>query len=321
MTMSDDRTDAMPPTDGVLAFIGVTASASSINEVFPGWAQILGLAGARLEPVDLPLDCDDGSYRTIVERIRDDVTWRGALVTTHKVRLLRAARDLFDALDTHARLCGEVSCVSVDGGRVLGHAKDPITSGRALRDLLAPDHFRTTGGDVVCLGAGGAGLAIAMHLRTGRDARDRPARLALVDTDPDRLEECRSALAAVDGGDRRIQLHLSDGPPANDALVAAAPPGSLIVNATGLGKDRPGSPTSDAVTFPERAVVWELNYRGDRPFLAQAAGQADARDLRVADGWRYFIHGWSEVIAEVFDVELTADVMEALGAEAARLRA
>ena len=37
-------------------------------------------------------------------------------------------------------------------------------------------------------------------------------------------------------------------------------------------------------------------------FLDQAEIQAAERKLRVADGWEYFLHGWTQVIAEVFAV-------------------
>jgi shikimate 5-dehydrogenase len=78
----------------------------------------------------------------------------------------------------------------------------------------------------------------------------------------------------------------------------------MVINATGLGKDRPGSPLTDAVLFPKHGIAWEFNYRGDLVFLAQA-NAAKARDsLRVEDGWFYFIHGWTRVIAEVFDVDI-----------------
>jgi len=77
-----------------------------------------------------------------------------------------------------------------------------------------------------------------------------------------------------------------------------------VINATGLGKDAPGSPLSDAAQFPERGVVWELNYRGNLVFLEQARAQQAARDLQVENGWTYFIHGWTQVIAEVFGIEI-----------------
>jgi shikimate 5-dehydrogenase len=77
-----------------------------------------------------------------------------------------------------------------------------------------------------------------------------------------------------------------------------------VINATGLGKDAPGSPLSEAAVFPQAGIVWELNYRGDLVFLAQARAQESARSLRIEDGWRYFIHGWTRIIAEVFAIEI-----------------
>ena len=59
--------------------------------------------------------------------------------------------------------------------------------------------------------------------------------------------------------------HIGSGP--WDQLISTAQPASLIVNATGLGKDRPGSPASRQVRFPASSVVWDLNYRGDLRFL------------------------------------------------------
>jgi shikimate 5-dehydrogenase len=85
-----------------------------------------------------------------------------------------------------------------------------------------------------------------------------------------------------------------------DALVSQLPPGSLIVNATGLGKDTPGSPLTHAVTFPEHSLIWDFNYRGNLVFLDQARAQQSARSLHIEDGWTYFIHGWTQVIADVF---------------------
>jgi shikimate 5-dehydrogenase len=78
----------------------------------------------------------------------------------------------------------------------------------------------------------------------------------------------------------------------------------MVVNATGLGKDGPGSPLTDRVVFPEGGLVWEFNYRGDLVFLDQARAAEQARNLSVHDGWVYFIHGWTRVIAEVFDIDI-----------------
>ncbi len=88
-------------------------------------------------------------------------------------------------------------------------------------------------------------------------------------------------------------------PPPTTRSVGKLKPHSLVINATGLGKDAPGSPALPMhPPFPVRAVVWELNYRGDLVFLDQARRQQAAGKLQIEDGWTHFIHGWTQVIAE-----------------------
>jgi shikimate 5-dehydrogenase len=77
-----------------------------------------------------------------------------------------------------------------------------------------------------------------------------------------------------------------------------------VINATGLGKDAPGSPITGRAPFPPDGLAWELNYRGDLLFLDQARAAAARQRLTVEDGWVYFLHGWTRVIAEVFDVDI-----------------
>jgi shikimate dehydrogenase len=102
--------------------------------------------------------------------------------------------------------------------------------------------------------------------------------------------------------------------------MAELPPGSMVINATGMGKDSPGSPLTDDGVFPERGLAWELNYRGDLVFLEQARRQEAARSLTVEDGWIYFLHGWSAVVAEVFDLTLTDELFAELDRAASSLR-
>jgi shikimate dehydrogenase len=244
----------------------------------------------------------------------------GALVTTHKINLLAAARDLFDELEPYARLCKEVSCISKRDGRVIGHAKDPITAGRSLRALLGPAYFRRTSGEVLCLGAGGAGTAISVYLIGEQTPADPPSRIVMVDKSHESLDALRRVHGRLGPSSTEIEYVENADPAENDELLDALPPGSLIVNASGMGKDIPGSPVTDSARFPERGVVWELNYRGELDFLRQARRQERTRDLRVEDGWLYFLHGWSEVIAEVFHVELTPERFELLSTEAEAIR-
>jgi shikimate dehydrogenase len=82
----------------------------------------------------------------------------------------------------------------------------------------------------------------------------------------------------------------------------------------------PGSPLSGRARFPVGAVVWDLNYRGDLEFLRQARAQAGERGLELHDGWRYFLHGWSQHIAQVYDLELAPPMFEQLAEAAEPLR-
>jgi shikimate 5-dehydrogenase len=61
---------------------------------------------------------------------------------------------------------------------------------------------------------------------------------------------------------------------------------------------------SGAAVFPPDGLVWELNYRGELLFLQQARAQQAKRKLRIEDGWIYFLHGWTRVIAEVFHADI-----------------
>lgn len=284
-----------------MGFVGVSTAQSSIMAIFPVWAEILDLPTRTLRGHDLPLDATPEQYRALVEAIRDDPEHRGALVTTHKMGLYEASHDLFGELDRFSTLCGEVSSISKRDGALHGHAKDPLTVGLAAEEFLPADHFATTGAHAVCLGAGGAGTALTWYLAERADA---PSRIIVTDTSQARLDHLRAV------HDRRgtpaglIDYVLASSPDVTRDILAAAPAGSFVVNASGLGKDRPGSPVPDGARFPREAIVWEFNYRGSLEFLAQASEQAEASALTVVDGWRYFIHGWSQVIAEVFDLTL-----------------
>lgn len=294
-----------------MRFVGVTTGGSSIMRLFPLWVDVLGL-DAELVGLDLPLGADPAAYRAALTEMRNDPTCVGALVTTHKIALFDAARDMFDELDPFAASCGEISSIAFRDQRVHGAAKDPVTAGLALEEVLAPDHF-AAGGHVLCLGAGGAGTAIGWYL-AGRTDLSGP--LTFVDVSPERLDHLRAVVTGhvPDTDLRTLPLEEAD----LQSLLAGLPPGSLVINATGLGKDQPGSPLPEDAALPHGAVVWELNYRGSLEFLAQARAQEVDRHLTVVDGWRYFIHGWTQVMADVFDLEMTPQLVAELSSAARR---
>ena len=280
-------------------FIGVSTGGSSIIRIFPRWRDLLGLGeDLQIAGIDVPLRAPRQAYRELVAAVRDDPEVVGGLITAHKIDLYRAASDLFNEADSLAQICGEVSCFARRAGLLYGWATDPISAGCTLDEMLGPGYFGR-GGQVLCLGAGGAGTAILLHLLTSRQGSDRPARILVADRSTGRLEALRLLCESLAPAGT-VEYAATAGSGDTDALLAAAQPGSLVINATGMGKDMPGSPIGDEARFPERAVVWELNYRGDLDFLHQAWAQRRARALRVIDGWRYFIYGWAAVIEQVF---------------------
>jgi shikimate 5-dehydrogenase len=286
-----------------LYFFGVTTTKSSIMKVFPGWAKKLGLVDAAIKGVDFPIHAPPEAYRAAVAFLKSDPLSLGALVTTHKIDLYEACKDLFDVIDPHAAFMGETSCLSKREGKLVCHAKDPISSGLTLDGFLPNNHFASTGAEMLCMGAGGSTIAMTWHATRKSRGADRPRRIVVTDRDPARLAEISRLHAQLDSGLPTEYVRVT-GAADNDAALARLPPGSLVVNATGLGKDAPGSPLTAAARFPEHAIVWELNYRGDLLFLDQARAQAQSRSLQIEDGWTYFLHGWTQVIGEVFHIDI-----------------
>ena len=307
------------PSEPTFYFVGVTTGSSSSRRVFPRWMAVLGRPEVVLQGVDFPLHDEPANYRAFVEFVRREPLALGGLVTTHKVDLLHAAADLFDELSPTAAALQEVSSIAKRGERLLGHATDPSAGGISLDAITGPGYFRASGAQVLCLGAGGAAAAIALHLLSKPDPADRPARFVVVNRSAARLASLRAVVAAF-GNAIEFDYILNEDARGNDAQMAQLPANSIVINATGMGKDRPGSPITDHGVFPERGIAWELNYRGELDFLRQAQRQQAVRDLRVEDGWLYFLHGWAQVISHVLDLSIDPALFDRLGAEAATLR-
>jgi shikimate dehydrogenase len=303
--------------DTKMGFVGVSTGGSSIRTVFPHWAGALGLPTRTLVGHDVPLDASPSSYRELVAAIADDQQHWGALVTTHKMAVHAAAADQFDELDDLATTFGEISCIAKRENRLLGSAKDPVTARLALEEFLPADHFGTSGAEALVLGSGGAGTALSQQLGV---RADRPTMITCTALTAAELDHAREVHQRSGMASDLVRYVVTAGSDDTDALMARLPEGSLVVNATGMGKDRPGSPLGPDVRFPVDGVVWEFNYRGPLDFWHQALAQRDERGLQVHDGWRYFVHGWTQAVAEVFNVPMPSATVDELGAIAARNR-
>ena len=221
-----------------LYFIGVTTGKSSIMKVFPGWAAFLGLNDAVIKGVDFKLHDEPQAYRDAVAFIRDDPLSMGALVTTHKIDLFAACRDMFDEIDPHAQLMNETSCISKRDGKLVCHAKDPISCGLSIDGFVGEGYFAKTGADLFSMGAGGSTIAITWRLMQSERGKDVPHRIVISNRSPRRLEEIRRIHQQVSSC-VPIDYVLAPRAQDNDAVLDTLRPGSLVINATGTRQGRP----------------------------------------------------------------------------------
>lgn len=293
-----------PATEPTFYFIGVTTGKSSIMRVFPKWAEYLGIK-AIMKGIDLPLHAPVEMYREAVEFLKNDELSLGALITTHKIDIFNACKDMYDYIDPLAEALHEVSSFSKRDGKFCAHAKDPISSGLALQNFVPKNYWKDFGGDVLLLGAGGSSLSMSLYLTSQEHGDDVPGRIIIANRSQPRLDSAKELLEGKTGTKTKMEYVLNPTPADNDRTLASLKPHSVIVNATGLGKDAPGSPLTNECQFPKDSLVWEINYRGDLIFKDQAEAQMKEKNLHIEDGWTYFIHGWTQVIAEVFDMDLS----------------
>jgi shikimate 5-dehydrogenase len=288
-------------------------------KVFPLWMKVLGREDVVMEGVDCKIHDEPEAYRKAVAQIKSDPLSLGALVTTHKIDLLTAARDMFEYLDPYATITSEVSSISKLDGRLEGHAKDPLTSGSSLDAIIEKGYFGKTNGHVLCFGAGGSGVATLLHLINKKDKADRPKKFTFVNRSQGRLDHAKEMVGGLET-DIEIEYICNSDPLVNDKIMEKFPPYSVIINATGMGKDTPGSPITWDGKFPMNSVSWEFNYRGELDFLHQSLAQVESRKVKVEDGWLYFVHGWTQVVAQVLHFDLTPTLFDQLNEAASTVR-
>ena len=280
----------------LVAFVGIDTGGSRIHREFPAWAARLGRPEWTLHGVDLPPAAPPSAYRDLVDAVAANPGVAGAVVTSHKLRLYRAAAGRLRRTDALAGRTLEINALArtPDGG-VDGFARDPL----ALAAVL-PGFGDLAGRDVVVYGAGGAGTALllALSLDVGAGPPPGPRSITVIDTDDGALAALRATADRCGLADR-VDLRSPATAPAR------VPDGALVVNATGLGKDRPGSPLPPGTVLPPTATAWDFNYRGDLTFLADARAQG----ATAVDGWAYFVAGWGAALTAIAGVPFTDDLV------------
>ena len=66
--------------------------------------------------------------------------------------------------------------------------------------------------------------------------------------------------------DIEFEFIQNNDPRINDQIMSRMPQGSVVINATGMGKDTPGSTVTDQGAFPRSGIAWEIYYRGELDF-------------------------------------------------------
>lgn len=299
-------------------FVGVSTAGSRVHTVFPAWSPLLW-PDTELVGLDLPVTTDAETYRRVIRVLVGNPRIRCAVVTTHKLRLFDAVASnhaLIATTDSLSTLSREIN--TLDASERRAFARDPVSLRILLDDLDANR-------PLLCIGTGGAATALLLAATL-----DLAATLARGTPVPRRrgqpltfLDRSAPALRALDQVRRRCHLpadavrliHTPD-PDAVGQVVSTADAGSVVINATGLGKDAAGSPLPNASQFPPDALAWDFNYRGPLTFLVQAA----AGGIPYQDGWQYFVAGWTAALCAVTNRPFTPDLLGQMKAAAAPAR-
>ena len=159
---------AIPPEelDGLslpgpaLLFLGVSTAASAVHRYFARWAGNFP-EPVRLIGVDLPVVAPRRRYQDLLDWIARNRQIRGMVITSHKIDLFRAGSSRFAAADRLSATLGEISALRrTPSGDLLAYATDPLSARAAAAEL----NLGTSGGEIICFGAGGAAVALLAAL-------------------------------------------------------------------------------------------------------------------------------------------------------------
>jgi shikimate dehydrogenase len=238
---------------------------------------LIGLVGTGIGPSASPAlherEADELGLRYVYRLLDLDVLRRpvsdvldaarltgfDGLNVTHPAK--QAVLPHLDELSPEAEALGAVNTVVFDRGRAIGHNTDATGFARSLSRGL-PDVRRD---DVLLLGAGGAGAAVAHALLSSGIGR-----LTVHDVDRERATKLVHALQDRFGGNR-AQAGGLDAVRRADGLVHATPTGMAA---------HPGTPLPAELLRPELWVA-DIVYRPLETALLKAAR---ARGCRVLHG-------------------------------------
>ncbi|WP_155368279.1 shikimate dehydrogenase [Catellatospora vulcania] len=249
---------------------------------------LVGLIGSDLGPSLSPAlherEADELGVRYLYQRIdldslALDAEGVGMLVTqaaqlgfaglniTHPSK--QAVVKYLDELSADAAALGAVNTVVFGQGRAVGHNTDWSGFLTGFRRGLADAAV----GDVVLLGAGGAGTAVAFAL-----VRLGVRELTVVDLVADRAERLAEVVRRAAPDDRPVTVHTARSVEQAHERLAVA---DGLVNATPVGMSRDGATPLPAGLLRARMWVADIVYR---PLLTELLRQAQVAGCRTLDG-------------------------------------
>ena len=116
-------------------------------------------------------------------------------------------------------MTGEISSISKRGGKLVGHAKDPITSGLALDAFLPENYWARTSAEAFVIGAGGSAIAVTWHMMRPDHGANRPAKIIVSNRSLPRLEEIRRLHRTFDPT-YPVEYHHTPSPEMSEAIMA-----------------------------------------------------------------------------------------------------
>lgn len=239
----------------LIGLIGSDVAGSLTPPLLAAEAAALGIpcVARPIDPATMPVAGDDWGR---LVRLAGEFGFDGVNVT-HPAKF--AALEAVDEADDDARVLGAVNTVLYRDGRALGRNTDHSGFVRGLRGR----HPEADLDDVVLVGAGGAGAAIAYGL-LGAGAR----RVTVVDVDADRVSALGRRLASAFAGDRIRAC-------APDDVAAAVRSATGLVNATPIGMVGHAATTPiDAALLATHLWVADAVYRPLETPLIRAARAA-----------------------------------------------
>jgi hypothetical protein len=253
--------------------VGTPEDDSLITSLFPRWAQLLQLCETQVRKLDCDLYAQPAVYQNFLRFLKADPLSLGALLTSSKPNLLQNCKELFSSLDPSVVLGGHVSSVS------------------------------KTGAQILVMGAGCSATAFTAAVMDARHERNRPSRVFVTDREKSQLQLIHKIHKKA-SLNVPIEYHCITDAGDHDALLNSLIPGSLVINATGMGKYAPGSPITEKAAFPEGGYAWDFDFQGPLTFLKQATHRQHARHLHVEDGCAFYVHRWACFIADALTVEI-----------------